>query len=165
MPATAARDHQRALVYAGEAAWEARLDAARRGAQRATVAGSSVLLPREVLFGTLQAAQAYADVQLADLAVPPVRLRARRGQLRAHWSLEAGVASIALPVPEHGTSWALREAVLLHELAHHVAFHLDGAADHGPLFVRRMLELVQVALGPEAALALRVDYSQSGVTG
>ena len=124
-----------------------------------------MLLPREVLFGTLAAAQDYADAQLAGLALPPVRLRTRRGHLRAHWSLEGGVATIALPVPEHGTSWALREAVLLHELAHHVAFHLDGATDHGPAFVRRMLQLVDGALGPEAALALRVDYAQSGVAG
>ena len=126
------------------------------------MAGSQVLLPEEVLFGTLTAAQAYADVQLGGLDVPPVRVRPRRGHQRAHWSVEGGQPTIALPVPAHGAAWALREAVLLHELAHHVAFHLDAAADHGPAFVRRMLQLVAAALGPEAELALRVDYAQSG---
>ena len=154
---------QRAKVYAAEDAWGARLDAARRGARRACVAGSSVLLPAEVLFGTLDAAQDYATAHLAAWDVPPVRLRTRRGPTRATWEGGEGESVIALPVPERGTSWALREAVLLHELAHHLAFHLDGCADHGPAFVRRMLDLAGVALGAEAALALRVDYSRNDV--
>jgi putative metallohydrolase (TIGR04338 family) len=154
------RDNQRARVYAGEEAWALRLDAARRGAARAEVAGSSVLLPRELQFGTLAAAQAYAARQLSSWEVPPVRLRTRRGQGQAHWEAP-GV--IALPVPVRGTPWAMRESVLLHELGHHLAFHLDGAADHGPRFTARMLELVTAALGPEAALALRVDWAAVGV--
>jgi putative metallohydrolase (TIGR04338 family) len=154
------RDSQRARVYAGEEAWSLRLDAARRGAARAEVAGSSVLLPRELQFGTLEAAQAYALRQLAAWDLPPVTLRTRRGQAKAHWEAP-GV--IALPVPERGTPWAMRESVLLHELAHHLAFHLDGSADHGTRFTARMLELVEGALGPEAALTLRVDWAAAGV--
>ena len=138
-----------------------RLDAARRGAPRAEVAGSAVLLPAEVHFGTLDAAQAYATAHLAAWDVPAVRLRERRGRTKAHWE-QPGV--IALPVPEHGTPWAMRESVLLHELAHHLAFHLDGVADHGPRFLTRMLELVSTVLGVEAALALRVDYAEAGAT-
>ena len=154
------RDRQRARVYAGEEAWALQLDAARRGAARAVVAGSSVVLPRELQFGTLEAAQAYASSALASWQVPPVALRLRRGQGKAHWETP-GV--IALPVPEHGTPWAMRESVLLHELAHHLAFHLDGAADHGASFVARMLSLVTTALGEEAALALRVAWAEAGV--
>jgi putative metallohydrolase (TIGR04338 family) len=124
------------------------------------VAGSAVTLPTEVHFGDLAAAQVYSDHQLARWDVPPVRLRLRKGMLKAHWQ---SPATVALPVPEHGTPWALREAVLLHELAHHLTFHLDQASDHGPRFVARMLELVEHALGPEAALALRVDYGEQQV--
>jgi putative metallohydrolase (TIGR04338 family) len=152
------RDSQRARVYAAEDAWALRLDAARRGAGRAQIAGSSVLLPTELLFGTLEAAQAYADRQLPSY--PPVTLRTRKGQGKAHWE-EPGV--IALPVPEHGQAWALRESVLLHELAHHVAFHSQGVADHGPTYRACMLDLVGQALGPEAQLALRVAYGEHGV--
>jgi putative metallohydrolase (TIGR04338 family) len=136
------------------------LDAARQGAAQAVVAGSAVVLPAEMRFGDLAAAQSYADHQRASWDVPPVVLRTRKGQLKAHWEAPG---TIALPVPAHGTPWALREAVLLHELAHHLAFHLDGAGDHGPTFVARMLELVEHALGPEAALALRVDYGEQQV--
>ena len=152
------RDSQRSRVYAAEDAWALRLDAARRGAPRAQIAGSSVLLPTELLFGTLDAAQDYADRTVPSY--PKVLLRTRKGQGKAHWEAP-GV--IALPVPQHGQPWALRESVLLHELAHHVAFHSHGAADHGPAFRACMLELVGQALGPEAALALRVSYGESGL--
>jgi putative metallohydrolase (TIGR04338 family) len=152
------RDSQRARVYAAEDAWALHLDAARRGAPRATIAGSQVLLPKEVLFGTLEAAQAYADRQLPSY--PPVVLRTRKGPRQAHWE-PPGV--IALPVPQHGQAWAMRESVLLHELAHHVAFHSHGVADHGPTYRACMLDLVGQALGPEAALALRVSYGEHGV--
>jgi putative metallohydrolase (TIGR04338 family) len=153
------RDAQRARVYAAEDAWALRLDAARRGAPRATVAGSSVVLPAELRFGTLAAAQAYADDRLPN-GLPPVLLRARKGQAQAHWE-EPG--TIALPLTRHGEPWALRETVLLHELAHHVAFHSDGSADHGPSYVTAMLSLVNTAMGEQAAFALRVDYAEVGV--
>jgi putative metallohydrolase (TIGR04338 family) len=158
---TTSRDVQRSRVYVAEDAWALRLDAARLGAGRAEVAGSSVLLPAEKLFGTLTAAQAYCDAHL-PAGIPRVRVRRRKGQLKAHWEPPA---VIALPVPVHGTPWALRESVLLHELAHHVCFHRDGSADHGRRYVARMLELVGQVLGPEAAWALRVDYAEAGVAG
>ena len=151
---------QRARVYAAEDHWAVQLDAARRGAVRAQVAGSSVLLPAELRFGDLAAAQDYADAHLAGHGLPPVVLRLRRGQRMAHWEPPG---TIALPVPEHGEPWALREAVLLHELAHHLAFHLDGVLDHGAAYTARMLALVAGALGEEAAFALRVDYGEQGV--
>jgi len=155
-------DVQRARVYAAEQVWALRLDAARRGARSATVAGSSLVLPRELLFGTLGAAQVYADARLDGWGLPPVVLRVRRGQAKAHF--EAGrPAVIALPVPEHGEPWAMREAVLLHELAHHVSAGLDGEPGHGPPFPARLLQLVRRALGDQAAFALQVDYAEHRV--
>jgi putative metallohydrolase (TIGR04338 family) len=154
-------DRQRSRVYAAEDAWALRLDAARRGAPLAEVAGSTVLLPMELQFGSLEAARGYAVDRLSAWEVPPVALRVRKGQTKAHWE-DPGV--IALPIPPHGTPWAMRETVLLHELAHHLSFHLDGVAVHNRAFRRRMLELVTHALGHEAALALRVDYSEQGLT-
>ena len=156
-----ARDGQRSRVYAAEASWEARLDAARRGARRAEVAGSALLLPEERLFGDLPAAQAYADAVTSRRALPPVRLRRRRGQAKAHWE---SPDVIALPVPEHGTPWALREAVLLHELAHHATWHAGAGAGHGSAFTGRLVSLVEEALGSEAAFVLRVDLAEHGVT-
>jgi putative metallohydrolase (TIGR04338 family) len=152
------RDSQRSRVYAAEEVWALRLDAARQGARTAVVGGSTLLLPEELRFGTLGDAQRYADHHLAGL--PPVVLRERRGQGSAHW---AAPGEVALPLPRYGEPWALRETVLLHELAHHVAFHTHGAADHGPSYTACMLDLVARALGEEAAFALRVDYGEHRV--
>ncbi|MCW2777221.1 MAG: hypothetical protein JWN17_946, partial [Frankiales bacterium] len=87
-------------------------------------------------------------------------LRVRRGVKAAHWEPPG---TIALPVPVHGEPWALRESVLLHELAHHVGGRTGLAAGHRPPFPALVLLLVAAALGPEAALALRVDYGRHDV--
>ena len=163
---TTTRDAQRARVYRAEDAWAARLDAARRGAARAVVAGSSVLLPAERRFGTLAAAEGYCArvVALPEVAalgaVPPPALRPRRGARRAHWEPPG---TIALPVPPHGEPWALRETVLLHELAHHVGAATGLAAGHRAPFPALVLLLAQAVLGEEAAFALRVDYGSERV--
>ncbi len=163
----AGRDAQRSRVYRAEDAWAARLDAARLGAARATVAGSSVLLPPERRLGSLEAAAAYAARVLAlpavVHAVGPVaapELRVRRGVRAAHWEPPG---TIALPVPVHGEPWALRETVLLHELAHHVGETCGLSRGHRAPFPALVLLLVDAALGAEAAFALRVDYGELSV--
>ena len=158
---TTARDAQRARVYRAEDAWAARLDAARQGAGLAVVGGSRVLLPAERRFGTLATAAEYAARVLAlpDVAalgpVPPPALRVRAGVRSAHWE-PPGV--IALPVPRHGEPWALRETVLLHELAHHVGETTGLSRGHRPPYPAVLLVLVRAVLGPEAELALHVAY-------
>lgn len=161
------RDSQRAKVYRAEDAWAGRLDAARRGAPLATVAGSEVLLPAERRFGDLDAVRAYLagvltlpDVVATFGAVRPPTLRLRRGGRAAHWEAPG---TIAVPVPRHGEPWALRETVVLHELAHHVG-HASGLADrHAAPYPAVLLALVAAVFGPEAAFALRVDYGAAGV--
>ncbi len=166
-PGVRARDGQRSRVYRAEDAWAARLDAARLGAARATVAGSSVLLPAERRLGSLDAAAAYAarvlalpDVVRVAGDLPPPALRVRRGVRAAHWEPPG---TIALPVPVHGEPWALRETVLLHELAHHVGETSGRSRGHAAPFPALVLLLVEAVLGAEAAFALRVDYGQLGV--
>ena len=161
------RDTQRSRVYRAEDAWADRLDAARRGAARATVAGSSVLLPGERRLGSVDAAASYAarllrlpEVVDAVGAVPPPRLRTRRGQRAAHWEPPG---TIALPVAVHGEPWGLRETVLLHELAHHVGQTSGRSHGHRAPFPAIVLLLVGAALGAEAAFALRVEYGELAV--
>ena len=160
-------DGQRARVYRAEDAWAARLDAARQGAALATVGGSSLLLPAERRFGTLETAAEYAarvlalpEVGEAVGVLAPPSLRVRRGTARAHWEPPGG---IALPVPVHGEPWALRESVLLHELAHHAGATTGRSRGHRAPFPALVLLLVEAALGPEAALALRIDYGREDV--
>jgi putative metallohydrolase (TIGR04338 family) len=167
LPLSRPRDAQRARVYRAEDGWAARLDASRRGAALATVAGSALVLPSELRFGALAAAASYADHVLARPPIlalagrlPPPELRPRRGQRAAHWE-SPGV--IALPVPRHGEPWALRETVLLHELAHHVGETTGLTVGHGAPFPALMLLLVRAALGEEAAFALQVAYGEDNV--
>ena len=161
------RDAQRARVYRAEDAWGDRLDAARLGAARATVAGSSVLLPAERRLGSLEAAAAYAARVLALPAVveafgtvEPPALRTRKGLRAAHWEAPG---TVALPVPAHGEPWALRETVLLHELAHHLGETTGRSRGHRPPFPAVVLLLVEAVLGAEAAFALRVEYGEHDV--
>jgi putative metallohydrolase (TIGR04338 family) len=166
-PAPGTRDLQRARVYRAEDAWGDRLDAARRGAALARVGGSSLVLPAERRLGSLDAAAGYAVRVLAlgpvlELfgVVPPPRLRTRRGGARAHWE---SPGTIALPVARHGEPWALRETVLLHELAHHVGETTGRCSGHRPPFPAVLLALVDAVLGAEAAFVLRVEYGEHGV--
>ena len=167
MTAPGSRDAQRSRVYRAEDAWAAQLDAARLGAQLATVGGSAVLLPAERRLGSLAAAADYAArvVALPEVVAQlgpaePPQLRPRRGVRSAHWEPPG---TIALPVPEHGEPWALRETVLLHELAHHLAETTGRARGHRAPFPAVVLLLTAVVLGEEAALALRVAYGEHDV--
>lgn len=161
------RDFQRARVYRAENSWADRLDAARRGAPLASVGGSELLLPGERRFGTLDAAAAWCAavlklpaVQAIAGALPSPEIRPRAGPKAAHWEPPA---TIAVPVPPQGEPWALRESVLLHELAHHVG-HLTGLADsHAPPFPALVLLMTEQVLGEQAAFALRVDYGRERV--
>jgi putative metallohydrolase (TIGR04338 family) len=165
--APSSRDAQRSRVYGAENAWAARLDAARLGAPLATVGGSRLLLPAERRLGSLEAARGYCarvvalpDVVTAVGAVDPPVLRPRRGVRAAHWEPPG---TVALPVPVHGEPWALRETVLLHELAHHLGETTGRSRGHRPPFPALVLLLAQAVLGEEAAFALRVDYGEHDV--
>jgi putative metallohydrolase (TIGR04338 family) len=161
------RDAQRSRVYRAEDAWAARLDAARRGAPLATVGRSALLLPSELRFGAMTEVATYAAHVLSLPAVvavagrvPAPELRPRRGQRAAHWD-PPGV--VALPLPRHGEPWALRESVLLHELAHHVGESTGLTVGHRAPFPALVVLLAQAALGEEAAFALRVAYGEHEV--
>ena len=85
-------------------------------------------------------------------------VRARRGVVAAHYEHADDCARIA--VPEGRTTWALRELVVLHEIAHHLCV---AEPPHGPEFVATFCELAGVVMGPEVAHVLRVVYAKEGV--
>lgn len=164
MPAP--RDTQQTLVYDAENLVHRLLD---RSAQFPVIeiAGSRLTLPVERRFATLESVQHYLE---RVLALPAVRerwpraavavvARERHDRGAAHYK-RAG-AMIAVPGATRGSQWALREFVLLHELAHHLA---DGAEpSHGPAFTARLIDLVETVIGPEAGFLLRVTFGENGV--
>jgi putative metallohydrolase (TIGR04338 family) len=161
------RDGQRSRVYAAEAQ-VARMIDARADYPTIQLFGSDVVVPDDRKFGDLQSVQRYVEAVLAlnwvgarwpDAADRAVTVRARASAQRAHY--ERASATIALPPFERGGGWALRELVVLHELAHHVTD--ESLPMHGAEFVTNLLELVSELLGPEAEFILRTTYAENGV--
>lgn len=163
------RDTQRAKVYDAEGLVRGMFERADEfGARTVEVHGSQLTLPVERKFASVESVQAYVDRVLAlnwvraqwDRASVPVTVRARAGAKAAHY--ETGVAVLAVPLHAHGTSWALRELVILHELAHHLDADAAETAAHGPEFCARYVELVDGVIGAEAALLLRTTLYSCG---
>lgn len=160
------RDTQRAKVYAAEDFVRTLFDrAAQHGSGAIDFFGTALTLPPEARFGSVDAVRRYVDDVLALPAVRTrwpaagkVAVRARRGLTAAHY--ESTPATIA--VPDRSARWALRELVVLHEIAHHLA---AGGAPHGSEFVGAMTELAGWVMGPEVRHVLRVVYSKEGVAG
>ena len=160
------RDTQRSAVYAAEQFVRTLFDrAAEHGNRVVDFFGAQLTLPPEARFGSVQAVQRYvADV----LGMPgvaarwpsaePLAVRARRGATAAHYEVAGGGGVIA--VPERETTWALRELVILHEIAHHLA---DTGPAHGPQFTAAFCELCAMVMGPEVGHVLRVVYTKEGV--
>nr|WP_090278099.1 TIGR04338 family metallohydrolase [Mycolicibacterium komanii]CRL73462.1 hypothetical protein CPGR_03251 [Mycolicibacterium komanii] len=160
------RDTQRAKVYAAEEFVRTLFDrAAERGNRVIEFFGTSLTLPPEARFASIESVQRYVDDVLALPTVrqrwphpAPLGVRSRRGASAAHYEVDETGAVIA--VPEVQTRWALRELVVLHEMAHHLC---GVAPPHGPQFVATFCELADAVMGPEVAHVLRVVYAKEGV--
>ena len=166
-----ARDSQRSRVYAAEEFVRILFDRAAQNNSRAVdFFGSQVTLPPEARFASMESVQRYLDEVLALPAVAerwpatgPLRVRARRAATAAHYESGAGGGVIAVP-QRLNADWAMRELVVLHELAHHLlsGCGAEGPA-HGPEFTATLCDLAAAVMGPEAGHVLRVVYAKEGV--
>jgi putative metallohydrolase (TIGR04338 family) len=154
------RDTQRAKVYAAEEFVRTLFDrAAEHGNRVVDFFGTQLTLPPEGRFASVAAVQRYVDDVLAHVGADRrVTVRARRGATAAHYERSDEGAIIA--VPDRLRTWALRELVVLHEIAHHLS---DAEPPHGPEFVATFCELADAVMGPEVAHVLRVLYAKEGV--
>jgi putative metallohydrolase (TIGR04338 family) len=160
------RDTQRSRVYAAEEFVRTLFDRAAQHSSRAIdFFGAQITLPPEARFGSVDSVQRYIDSVLALPAVaahwpqsPAVAVRARRAATAAHYENIGGAGVIAVPARDR---WALRELVVLHEVAHHLCGG-DGPA-HGPEFVTTFCALAEAVMGAEVAHVLRVVYAKEGV--
>ncbi len=155
-------DAQRAKVYAAEDQFSLLMN--RGGVVE--FFGSKLDIPAQKRFASLDSIGTYIQVLFTqlELDIEPPQIRERRGCAKAHYEFENAV--IAIPVSGESARWALREAVVLHECAHHVAAKLGhlGEPAHGPTFTACMLFLVQIALGDQARLLLSAGYLELGVS-
>lgn len=153
-------------MYAAEDQWSAALD---RGGS-VDFFGSRLDLSPQRRFGDIGSIRQYVVAVLAlpailarypDVVVPAVRERG--GQAKAHYDAQS--ATIAIPMK---STWAGRESVVLHEVAHHLTCSLRPSTSarhqwHGVRFREAMCLLAQTALGAEAALLLRAGYEEAGL--
>jgi putative metallohydrolase (TIGR04338 family) len=154
------RDTQRAKVYAAEEFVRTLFDrTAEHGDNVVEFFGTQLTLPPEGRFATVTAVQRYVDDVLAHVGADrPVTVRARRGATAAHYERSDDGATMA--VPDRRSTWALRELVVLHEIAHHLS---DAEPPHGPEFVATFCQLAEAVMGPEVGHVLRVVYAKEGV--
>ena len=160
------RDTQRAKVYAAEEFVRTLFDrASEHGNRVVEFFGTQMTLPPEARFASTEAVQRYVDEVLGHRSVrqrwpgnEPLTVRPRRGLSAAHYERDDVGATIA--VPDERAGWALRELVVLHEIAHHLC---DAEPAHGPQFVTTFCELAETIMGPEVAHVLRVVYAKEGV--
>jgi putative metallohydrolase (TIGR04338 family) len=176
-----ARDTGREAVYAAENQVARLLD---RAAQFPIVliAGSRITLPPERHFADLASIRRYVSDVLSMPAVRerwpaaarPVTVRERRGAAKAHYDF--ATSTIAVPIRGQKARWALRELVLLHEIAHHLSpageqsgtgSSSGNVADpaHGLAFTQRMSDLVEIVMGAEVAFLLRVALADQAAGG
>ncbi len=160
-----ARDTGRSRLYEAERLVHRMFD--RAGSARTVqIAGTELTLPIEALFSSVESVRSYVERVLAMNSVrqrfprasEPVTVRASGGHRAAEYRRDIG--EIAIPDSREGR-WALRELVILHEMAHHLD---DGTGSaHGRGFVVTLTDLVGAVLGPEAAFVYRVVLTDSGV--
>lgn len=163
-----ARDSQRSQVYDAEAMVRTMFDRAdERDLRTVDIAGSALTLPIERKFASIESVQTYVDSVLAlnwvrerwPRAETAVRVRERSGSTASHYERDA--RTIAVPLHRHNQAWALRELVVLHELAHHLGD--DDEPAHSGAFVDRFVTLVTEIIGDEAGFVLRTMMVENGV--
>lgn len=163
-----ARDTQRSRVYAAEQFVRTLFDhAAQHSSRSIDFFGETITLPPEARFASVESVQRYVDDVLALPAVGDIRripcpltVRTRRGATAAHYETDGVAGVIAVP-DRTGGGWALRELVVLHEVAHHLCADVRPA--HGSEFVSAFCALTAAVMGPETGHVLRVVYAKEGV--
>lgn len=154
------RDSQQSIVYAAETLlWGLFSRCLEFDNPVVEVERVTLTLPPEGKFADIESLQTYCDNVCRTMNVHPVRVRASRND---HGN--AFYCGSEIVVPNGRNRWAMRELVVLHELAHHVTrIRSARAAAHGPEFVANYIELLTRVMGEPAGLAARLVYATNGV--
>ena len=127
--------------------------------------GSQLTIAPEVWFKNIDEIQNFVDEAITAIAsdwvgITPLKVRRRKGQTKAHY--EYNNHTIAIPTE---TNWAMREMVVLHEIAHHLTwFDAPNVEAHGLEYVANYLFLVSHFMGDEVALLLTAAFDGKEIT-
>ncbi len=121
--------------------------------------GTQICVPDERRFGRVSDADAFVKKVYAFLGYEyPPEVVVRKGQTKATYNR----SSHTIRIPDQ-TTWALREMVVLHEVAH--ALTPPEFAAHGREFRSNFCDLLEKVLAPEARFLVQVAYFDRGLTG
>lgn len=151
-------DPDKRAAYSSEDMVTSALDTAEKtGVRTYDFYGSKIELPIERKFGDLPSIQAYCNAVLALSQVrakypkvTPITVRRRKGDKFAHYQMGE------IAINDSGRRWAMREMIVLHELAHHL--ERDG---HGPKWRAAFVFLVNECIGPEVGMILGASFHQN----
>lgn len=103
--------------------------------------GTTVTVPVERKFGHIDTVRAYVDYvsTIAGCMTPKVVMNNRLKSKATYC-----IGTITMPNFD-SARWAWREAVVLHEVAHHLA----KVGGHGPVFQKNFTQLLDTHIGPE----------------
>jgi len=152
-------------IYQVEFALRDILDVANEGDRTYRIAGMELTMPVEYKFGELDHIQKYANAVIRDYngrhdtRHNKVRVVEGRKSLHRKAYYTHSMARITLPQRDRG-SWAWRQVVVLHEIAHHLA----SCHGHGVEFARVMLDLLENYVGPQAGLVYMILLDKEGIT-
>lgn len=158
-------------VYRAEQMFEQWISAVTPDSPTVNCLGDTYQPEAEVRFTDPDAVQRYVDRVLEHLRQKgcnyggreqtDVAVRPRRGEARATY--EYLTRTISIPGRDVGTrsGWALREAVVLHELAHHLA----GVNGHGRAFRDTLVRLWEDIGSPVNAHLLAGAFAEEGLSG
>jgi putative metallohydrolase (TIGR04338 family) len=152
-------DPDQLAVYAAEADFRALLDSAEKYENwDYEFYGYKMQLPRERKFADLESIQRYLDMVMelpqvkARWSRETPKVRPRSNGAFAHYEPATNQIAICVMRGERG---AMRELLVLHELAH--ALERDK---HGPRWRGALIFLVQECVGHEAAMVLGAFLDQ-----
>lgn len=168
-------DTDRTATYAAEHEVARWLDSVTPESPWVNCLGGTFQPEREAKFGDITSVQAYVDKVLAHLRCNghdyedrediPVTVMPRRGVRKAEYRRDGAIMTV--PPYEIGGSWALRELVVLHELAHHLTATASAAVEaaHGPGFRATFVRLLENIGSPVIAHLLQEAFSTRGLNG
>jgi putative metallohydrolase (TIGR04338 family) len=157
------RDFQQSKVYSAEHQLQWLYD---NVGGNINLHGVPLQLEPERKFEDLAAVQRYVDLVTLNPnvigafgKVGHVHVRERRGDTAAHYRLNTIAINTKATKMASGSGWALRETVVLHELAH----HYSKSHGHGPDFARTFVTLLSHTMGPQVSTALAILYRTGDV--
>lgn len=151
-------DPHKQAVY--DAEFEVRFILKQEPGSKIDFYGSTLCVPVERKFASIESVETYVRAvcslgwvqeRFGSFAKTPPRVRPRRGQKFAHYERFNNMIAMPPHLEAGSHSWAMRELVVLHELAHHFT---PSGEHHGTRFCLNLMDLWGGVIDPTVKLLM-----------